>query len=196
MRDFGGDNRSGGWQGGKKFGGKRDFGGRDERPAMHQATCSECGITCEVPFKPNGMKPVFCRDCFKNVNSDAPERSERRDFDRPSYDKPSYDKPSYDRPSYDKPAYEKPAFKPAAAPAHDHKDQFEMLNVKLDYVLKALSQMGATKTCACSHEAKAPAKAEAPVVIKAAPVKAEVEAPVVAEKATKAKKVAKKAKKA
>jgi len=185
MRNFGGDDRSGGgWQGGKKFGGKRDFGGRDERPAMHQATCSECGMTCEVPFKPNGMKPVFCRDCFKNVNSDVPERSDRRDFDRPSYDKPSYDRPAYDKPSYEKPAYEK-AFKPAAAPAHDHKDQFEMLNVKLDYVLKALSQMGATKVCACAHE-KASAKVEAPVVIKATVAKEEVKE--VAPKAKKAKK--------
>ena len=32
---------------------------------MHKATCNECGQACEVPFKPNGRKPVFCSNCFK-----------------------------------------------------------------------------------------------------------------------------------
>jgi CxxC-x17-CxxC domain-containing protein len=50
--------------------GGRDFKRRDfDRPqvaqAMHQAICSNCGKTCEVPFKPNGSKPVFCRECFQ-----------------------------------------------------------------------------------------------------------------------------------
>jgi CxxC-x17-CxxC domain-containing protein len=31
---------------------------------MHQAVCAECGADCTVPFKPNGEKPVLCRDCF------------------------------------------------------------------------------------------------------------------------------------
>jgi CxxC-x17-CxxC domain-containing protein len=31
---------------------------------MHSATCAECGAECTVPFKPNGLKPVLCRDCF------------------------------------------------------------------------------------------------------------------------------------
>ena len=32
---------------------------------MHQATCAECGIETEVPFKPSGDRPVYCHDCFK-----------------------------------------------------------------------------------------------------------------------------------
>lgn len=32
---------------------------------MHKATCAECGKECEVPFKPDGSKPVYCRDCFQ-----------------------------------------------------------------------------------------------------------------------------------
>jgi CxxC-x17-CxxC domain-containing protein len=32
---------------------------------MHEAVCSACGITTQVPFKPSGSKPVYCRDCFR-----------------------------------------------------------------------------------------------------------------------------------
>jgi len=26
--------------------------------------CSECGKNAQVPFKPSGDRPVYCRDCF------------------------------------------------------------------------------------------------------------------------------------
>lgn len=58
-RSFGGGGRSFGG-GGRSFGGGRDGG----KPAMHQATCSECGASCELPFKPTGDRPVFCSTCF------------------------------------------------------------------------------------------------------------------------------------
>jgi len=37
-----------------------------ERPVreMHKVTCSECGQEADVPFKPDGERPVYCRDCF------------------------------------------------------------------------------------------------------------------------------------
>lgn len=35
------------------------------RPQLHDATCAECGNECQVPFKPNGKKPVLCGNCFK-----------------------------------------------------------------------------------------------------------------------------------
>jgi hypothetical protein len=38
-------------------------GGRMPRE-MHQATCAECGMDTEVPFRPSGERPVYCRDCF------------------------------------------------------------------------------------------------------------------------------------
>lgn len=45
--------------------GKRDFGrhGFREKP-MFEATCAECGERCEVPFKPTGEKPIYCKECF------------------------------------------------------------------------------------------------------------------------------------
>ena len=32
---------------------------------MHTTTCTECGIECEVPFKPAVGRDVYCKDCWK-----------------------------------------------------------------------------------------------------------------------------------
>ena len=42
-------------------GGRTDRGDRQ----MFSATCSRCGQTAEVPFRPSGDKPVYCKDCFQ-----------------------------------------------------------------------------------------------------------------------------------
>jgi CxxC-x17-CxxC domain-containing protein len=31
---------------------------------MHKATCADCGKECDVPFKPDGTRPVYCRECY------------------------------------------------------------------------------------------------------------------------------------
>ena len=36
---------------------------RDMR-LMHKAVCADCGKNCEVPFKPSGDRPVYCKNCF------------------------------------------------------------------------------------------------------------------------------------
>lgn len=55
-------------QGGKSMGfdrGDSKGGYGDRRPmTFHKATCSECKKECEVPFKPSGERPVYCKDCF------------------------------------------------------------------------------------------------------------------------------------
>ena len=49
----------------KGFSGGRDSRRDDRAPMqMHSATCAECGKTCEVPFRPTGERPVYCKDCF------------------------------------------------------------------------------------------------------------------------------------
>jgi CxxC-x17-CxxC domain-containing protein len=52
---------------------------------MYRATCAECGRNCEVPFMPNGKKPVLCTECFGGNNdrggrSDFKDRAPRREF--------------------------------------------------------------------------------------------------------------------
>lgn len=75
MGNFRRDNRSQGSQG------RRDFGDRRERPELFHAVCANCGNDCEVPFKPTGSKPVFCRNCFdKQGGSDS--RPARSNFGR------------------------------------------------------------------------------------------------------------------
>ncbi|MEK7085909.1 MAG: CxxC-x17-CxxC domain-containing protein [Patescibacteria group bacterium] len=76
-------NDRGGFSGGENRGGNRFGGGGhgghsgSRRPPMemHQATCAECGKSCEVPFRPSGDKPVFCSNCFKGKNNDSRDRS-------------------------------------------------------------------------------------------------------------------------
>ncbi len=42
------------------------FGGPKE---MHKATCAGCQKECEVPFKPSGDRPVYCKECFSKRKS-------------------------------------------------------------------------------------------------------------------------------
>lgn len=56
---------------------ERSAGRNFERPRfedkqMFDATCDECGNSCQVPFRPSGDKPVYCSNCFgdkKNTES-------------------------------------------------------------------------------------------------------------------------------
>jgi CxxC-x17-CxxC domain-containing protein len=103
---FSRDRKPGGWKGGKSFGGDR--GGFK---TMHPATCEKCGSRCEVPFKPNGRKPVFCSNCFV--------RDESRDS-RPSFDRRDA------RPSF------------GGSP--DVSAQLKAINEKLDMIIEALGE--------------------------------------------------------
>lgn len=112
MGDF---NRGGGFGGGRgrSFGDKRGFNNRgSSRPTMHKAICSKCGKECEVPFRPTGEKPVYCRDCFREINGE-PRRNDDRSFSRPQFDN-----------------------KPAEN--NQYKDQLAALSVKVDKILSIL----------------------------------------------------------
>ncbi|MEA3189947.1 MAG: hypothetical protein QOD77_529 [Thermoplasmata archaeon] len=59
--------------GGGGFGGPRSSGGgfggdRGADRPMFDATCTRCGTTTQVPFKPTPGRDVFCRDCFRAAN--------------------------------------------------------------------------------------------------------------------------------
>lgn len=140
MGSFNRDNRSGGNRfgkpsfGGKSFGGgerrfgndrgDRKFGGGGfDRPQMHDATCSQCGKPCQVPFRPTGDREVFCSNCFKDKRDVGFSKGGNR-FDKPRYES--------------KPHFEKRPDNGGAD--HDFlKQQLGALNKKLDILIETLS---------------------------------------------------------
>ncbi|KKW30723.1 MAG: hypothetical protein UY72_C0004G0012 [Candidatus Uhrbacteria bacterium GW2011_GWD2_52_7] len=130
MKVFNRNQGSGGFKGGKKFVTKgpwkpkfEDRGGDYVKPELFPATCNDCGKECEVPFKPNGRKPVLCRDCFKKDDAGAPRFDDR---------KPAFKK--FDRPAYGdkRPSYQAPISK-------NYDEQFEVINEKLDEIIAMLA---------------------------------------------------------
>lgn len=147
MGNFNRDKKFSGGNGGK-FGGKKEFGQKSyfgnkdsERPTMHRATCDECGSPCQVPFKPMGSKPVYCNECFR-ANNEGSERSERRDSGKSFGNKSFSSGKSFGNgKSFGASKSYSPAssFKPAPQNAGISKQQYEMLNVKLDKIMKMLA---------------------------------------------------------
>lgn len=54
---------SGGGYSGGRGGSRGGFGGGPRQ--MFPAVCASCGQQTEVPFKPSGNRPVYCRECFQ-----------------------------------------------------------------------------------------------------------------------------------
>ena len=60
---------------------------------LHKTICADCNKECEVPFKPSGDRPVYCKECFAKhrtgssfkANIDTRPRGEERIRERPSY---------------------------------------------------------------------------------------------------------------
>jgi len=146
MENFKRNNRSGGRGNSGRFAGRNSG-----RPAMHRAICSECGKDCEVPFKPTGDKPVFCSDCFRSKRNAEPRRFSGKDSGRfNSGNKRMYkvvcDKCGKEcevpfRPTSDKPIYCSQCFSRGGTDKSSDQvsKQFEIINAKLDKILKALS---------------------------------------------------------
>ncbi len=149
-RDF--DNRGGF----NKFKGNRD-GSSSRGEVMHKATCSDCNKSCEVPFMPNGNKPVYCNDCF-GKKKDSQSRG-----------------------------FEKREFSPRAPVAHESrlqaqprdtridelKTQVDAINIKLDRMMKVLVEMNLEPKIVPAVK-----KIESKPVVKKAAVKAVVKSTV------------------
>ena len=124
---------------------------------MHKAVCSECGKDCEVPFKPTGDKPIFCSDCFRNKRNAEPRRSSGRDSRRFSSGDKRMHKVVCDKcgkecevpfkPTSNKPIYCNQCFDRGDRDEGSNQvnKQFEMINVKLDKILEALSSTVSAK---------------------------------------------------
>ncbi|MEK7580119.1 MAG: CxxC-x17-CxxC domain-containing protein [Patescibacteria group bacterium] len=37
-----------------------------------EAKCNNCGTTVFVPFMPDGVRPIYCKDCFKKIREQKP----------------------------------------------------------------------------------------------------------------------------
>ncbi|MFC1589897.1 CxxC-x17-CxxC domain-containing protein [Candidatus Omnitrophota bacterium] len=73
---------------------------RESRP-MHKAICADCGRDCEVPFKPSGDRPVYCKECFttrKNKGTFKPREDGRPKEGSPVHARPP-EKPQAVEPS-------------------------------------------------------------------------------------------------
>jgi len=152
MGDFrkGGEKRFGGHGGGfsRRNGGRGKFGGgRDRGPVtMHQAICDQCGKPCEVPFKPTSGKPVYCNACFggkKEIgNNRGGDRLSQRNYDR-----------------YKAPI--KPDFGSDISKGNNNevKKQLEILNGKMDLLIKAVEAMASIKPLVVEKKIKKVVKA-------------------------------------
>ena len=141
--------------------GGRSFNRSTREREMYRTTCSNCGKDCDVPFKPNGSKPVFCSDCFEK-NGGETRRSNDRDYAprRSNFERPNLNQNrSYDRPQN----FERP-------PSHDrpqnndrgqnNNDQLAVLNAKLDRIITLLTPKPEYK----SESAQQPAPSEEPAL--------------------------------
>ena len=78
---------------------RSDRGGREnsfQDRSFTKAICAECKTECEVPFRPSGDRPVYCKDCFskRKDREGAPVREDRGFGGRR---KPTFRKRSRDR---------------------------------------------------------------------------------------------------
>lgn len=48
-------------------GGRGGYGGGGNSRPQYKVTCSACGCETTVPFEPKGDRPVYCSDCYRNM---------------------------------------------------------------------------------------------------------------------------------
>ncbi|MFC1700660.1 type IV secretion system DNA-binding domain-containing protein [Patescibacteria group bacterium] len=60
-------------------------GGKDENISetseisLYDAVCNNCGKKIQLKFKPDGVRPVYCPDCFEEVKQKRQEKQERHE---------------------------------------------------------------------------------------------------------------------
>lgn len=103
--------------------GKRDYsakrgpsmfnhGSSDRQTETHKTTCDGCHAPCEVPFRPNGKKAVYCRNCYKGKETTTSFTGQPFSFSSESNREDSG--------------------------SNDLKKQFGILNTKLDRLISAI----------------------------------------------------------
>lgn len=149
----------------KKFGSsefpkKNTFSSSDSygKPVSHKATCADCGKSCEVPFKPNGKKPVLCSKCFNKDGTAYASKPWEKDATRPASERNMHPatcsrcsaacevpfRPIEGRQIFctNCLGHNKDALKSASAPAgnSDVAEELKKMNAKLDAMLIVLTK--------------------------------------------------------
>ena len=57
---------------------KRSFDGRDS--VLYDAVCDNCGIDCEVPFRPTKGKTIYCDKCF-GITKEKDANQSQKEFE-------------------------------------------------------------------------------------------------------------------
>jgi len=69
----------------------------EERPT-YPALCDTCGMEIRVPFQPDGSRPTFCKECFKNhqrtMARARDEKSQKASISRGPSKKPRFERQS------------------------------------------------------------------------------------------------------
>lgn len=150
----------------------RDSNQDDRRSQKYQAVCSDCGKTCEVPFKPTGDRPIYCQTCFEKRGKVGAGQKDKKMYQAVCAKCGKRCEVPF-RPSGDKPVYCQECFSQGGKPAgagdkgqggQSAKSQFEIINSKLDRILAVLSQCGSVSTApkkTAAAKAAKPAKKEA-----------------------------------
>lgn len=113
----------------KKSWGDKRSGGGDRPVTLYNVTCANCHKSCEVPFRPNGEKPVYCKDCFENKggrfgDDRGDSRFPGRDFGPRGTPPPLFE---------------------VSKGSDDIKRQLESVNLKLERLIKAVERMAPAK---------------------------------------------------
>lgn len=64
-KDAGGGSSSGHGGGNMNYASSGGGYGAPREREMHSVICAACGTETQVPFKPRGDRPVYCRSCFQ-----------------------------------------------------------------------------------------------------------------------------------
>ncbi len=60
-----------------------------------RAICADCNKECEIPFRPSGGRPVYCRECFSKHRKDSPFSGNRNSRSGNRYKPTSSRKPFF-----------------------------------------------------------------------------------------------------
>jgi CxxC-x17-CxxC domain-containing protein len=163
-------------------GGFGDRGGAPHHAAQSgekfDAICAQCGKPCQVPFRPNGKKPVFCSNCFneQRQGGGAPQGAGQGTFNKESFPRrDSFPANSFQPRSgvpYGAPRSDAPfnAPRPDDRAILDLKRQIDVVASKVDVILKILEASRKPEQSSAKPQAVAPVPVVKSVVAPVAPV--------------------------